>query len=78
MEVTENLCVRLNKEILVDPDCKRSEKITAQSAGSAKPEINISLDEPIPPKELPVSNAESAKKNLPKLSMNINASKSPR
>ena len=53
------------------------ENTTNKSAGSAKLEINISRDEPIPPKELPVSNAERARKKRPKEKINIRAKKSP-
>ena len=67
----------LNAEISVEPNCKDMENTTNKSAGSTKLEINISRDDPIPPKELPVSNAERARKNRPKEKIKIRARKSP-
>jgi hypothetical protein len=50
---------------------------TRQTTGSTRLEMNISLDEPIPPNALPVSSAARARKNLPRPKMNMSAKKSP-
>ena len=51
---------------LVEPTVKETVNIESIMAGSAMEDIVISLLLPIPPKALPVSREESARKNLPR------------
>src|SRR3989338_9104511 len=51
---------------LVEPTVKETVNIESIMAGSAMEDIAISLLPPIPPKALPVSREDNARKNLPK------------
>jgi len=61
----------------VVPAFKETAKIDSIAAGSARLDINISLDEPIPPNEFPASRPAKAMKNLPSANTNIIKIKSP-